>query len=64
VNAVPEDTPAFSIGLKPGDVIIAAGGQPVTRVEDVRRLAALRGDGRPLELKIIRDKKSRTLTVK
>jgi S1-C subfamily serine protease len=64
VNAVPEDTPAFSIGLKPGDVIIAAGGQSVTRVEDVRRLAALRGDGRPLELKIIRDKKSRTLTVK
>lgn len=64
VNEVPEDSPASHIGLKAGDVIVAVGGQPVTRVDEVRRFAALRGEGRPLELKIIRDKKPRTLTVK
>jgi len=64
VNEVPEDSPASRIGLKVGDVIVAVAGQRVTRVEEVRKLAALRGDGRPLELKIIRDKKARMLSVK
>jgi serine protease Do len=64
VNEVPEDSPAFQMGLKAGDVIVSVGGQPVTRVEEVRKLAARRGDARPLELKIIRDKKPRTITVK
>jgi membrane-associated protease RseP (regulator of RpoE activity) len=64
VNEVPEDSPASRIGLKVGDVIVAVAGEPVTRVEEVRKLAAMRGDGRPLELKVIRDKKSRTLTVR
>ncbi len=64
VNEVPEGTPAFRIGLRPGDVIVGVGGQPVTRIQDVGMLAALRGDNRPLELQIIRDKKPRTIIVK
>jgi membrane-associated protease RseP (regulator of RpoE activity) len=64
VNEVPEDTPAFRMGLRAGDVIVSVAGQPVTRIDDVRTLAALRGDNRPLELQIIRDKKPRTITVK
>jgi hypothetical protein len=64
VNEVPEDSPAARMGLKTGDVIVSVAGQPVMRVEDVRMLAQLRGDGRPLSMQVIRDKKAHTIVVK
>jgi membrane-associated protease RseP (regulator of RpoE activity) len=64
VNAVPDDTPAARAGLKAGDVIVSVGGQSVSSVGEVRKLAMLRGENRPLMLQIIRDKKARSITVK
>lgn len=46
-------TPAERVGLRPGDVVVAAAGRPVAGVEELR--AALRRAGaRPLELRWIR----------
>lgn len=64
VNEVPENTPAARAGLKAGDVIVRVAGEAVATIEDVRNLAMLRGENHAVTLQIIRDKKSRTITVK
>jgi membrane-associated protease RseP (regulator of RpoE activity) len=64
VNEVPEDTPASRAGLKAGDVIVSVGGQSVSSVAEVRKLAMLRGENRSVMLQVVRDKKTRSITVK
>ena len=64
VNEVPEDTPAFRAGLKAGDVIVSVAGQPVSSVDDVRKLATLRSENHTVTLQVLRDKKTRTIIVK
>ncbi|MGH7620080.1 MAG: PDZ domain-containing protein [Gemmatimonadaceae bacterium] len=64
VNEVPDNTPAALAGLKAGDVIVRLAGEPVATIEDVRTLAALRGESHTVTLQVVRDKKTRTITVK
>jgi membrane-associated protease RseP (regulator of RpoE activity) len=64
VNDVPDDTPASRAGLKAGDVIVSVGGQSVSSVADVRKAAMLRGENRSVVLQVVRDKKTRAITVK
>lgn len=64
VNEVPDNTPAARAGLKAGDVIVRVAGEAVATIEDVRNLAMLRGENHAVTLQIIRDKKSRMITVK
>jgi len=63
VNEVPDETPASRAGLQAGDVIVTVAGQPVTKVDDVRKLSMMYGVNRPVTLQIVRDKKTRTITV-
>jgi membrane-associated protease RseP (regulator of RpoE activity) len=62
VTTVKEDSPAASAGLKAGDVIIAVGGEEIEDAGDVSRLV-WEADAGPLEIRILRDRKERTLTV-
>ncbi len=39
VGRVKPESPAARVGLKPGDVIVEIGGQPVRSAEDVERIA-------------------------
>jgi S1-C subfamily serine protease len=64
VNAVPEDTPASRMGLKAGDVIVSVSGQAVRRIEDIRRLATMNPDNHAVTLQIMRERKSRSITVR
>jgi serine protease Do len=67
VNDVPDDTPASRAGLEAGDVIVNVDGQPVSSVDDLRKLAMLHGENREnrgVTLQVIRDKKARSITVK
>jgi S1-C subfamily serine protease len=44
VTAVRQDTPAHAAGLRPGDVLLAMDGQPLSSPSDVARMAATRPD--------------------
>lgn len=61
VSSVSEDSPASRAGLKAGDVIVAVDGE---RVEDPGELSReiSRADEGQVEIRIVRDKKERTLT--
>jgi len=56
------DSPAAKAGLKAGDVILNAGGETVENPLDLRRVLTAKPEG-SLDLKIIRDKQEKTLTV-
>jgi serine protease Do len=62
IRAVSEDSPALRAGLAPGDLIVAAGGQPVTAVDDLFAALQAAGSG-TLELTVIRGTEERTVTV-
>jgi S1-C subfamily serine protease len=47
-------SPADKAGLREGDVVVALGGQPVTRAADVHRLVPELPSGRDLSLTYIR----------
>jgi serine protease Do len=62
IREVVEASPAASAGLAPGDLIVAAAGQPVRTPDDLfDALAAARGG--TLELKVVRGTDERTLQV-
>lgn len=52
-------SPADQAGLRPGDVIIALGGQPVASADDVHRLVPSLPRGRDISLTVIRDGRQR-----
>jgi len=62
VGKVVDASPAATAGLRTGDVIVAAGGQPITYWEDLDR-AVTASNGRPLELRVRRDGAEVPLTV-
>jgi regulator of sigma E protease len=62
VGKVVDGSPAATAGLRTGDVIVAAGGQPIAYWEDLDRAVAA-SNGRPLELRVRRDGGEVPLTV-
>lgn len=64
VGRVRRGSPAERAGLRPGDVIVALGGQPVARAGDVHRLVPELPQGRDLSLTYIRDGQERDTLVR
>jgi serine protease Do len=64
VEHVEDNTPAAQAGLKTGDVILRFNGQEVTNDDQFRRLVAAESPGDEVKLDVMRDGKSRNVTVK
>ncbi|MBV9151392.1 MAG: DegQ family serine endoprotease [Alphaproteobacteria bacterium] len=62
VATVTPNSPAAKAGLKPGDVILTANGQPVKTVHDLPRLVAAMPPGQKLDLQVRRGGKEMTLS--
>ena len=56
--------PARSSGLRGGDVIVQADGEPVRSISQLRRIVAEHGSERSVDLVIVREKQQRNLTLK
>jgi membrane-associated protease RseP (regulator of RpoE activity) len=56
--------PAESSGLRGGDVICRADGRDITDVAQLRRIVAEHGGDRNVELEIVRQKRTRSLTLR
>jgi serine protease Do len=63
VNGVPEKSPAYKGGLRVGDVIVNALGQPVSTLNELQDLIMSRFGERSISLQIVRDKKPNKLTI-
>ncbi len=61
VRGVEDGSPAEAAGIAEGDLLVAAGGTPITDVDALHEL--LRGATFPLELTLVRGAEERTLTV-
>jgi len=62
VAAVTPDSPAAKAGIKPGDVILSAGGHPIKSVRGLPRFVAAAPIGKLLELKVLRNGKEISLS--
>lgn len=56
-------TPAAEAGLEPGDRVVSADGQPIDSPEQLTGLIGSRAPGDQLELELVRDGETRTVTV-
>ncbi len=63
VAQVPKDTPAAKAGIEPGDVIVEYNGKRVANRDDLIRMVAGTAPGTTVPVKVLRDKKVRTLNV-
>ncbi len=61
IREVANDSPAARAGLAPGDLIVAAAGQPVRTIDDLS--AALRAAGDTIELNVLRGTDERSIQV-
>ncbi len=57
------DSPAEDAGLKAGDVVIAADGEPILVLEDLQRVVRGRQSGDKIEVTVIRNKRKTKFTV-
>jgi S1-C subfamily serine protease len=64
VGRVRSGSAAERAGLRPGDVIVALGGQPVSRADDVHRLVPQMPKGREVSLTYVRDGQERSALVR
>jgi serine protease Do len=64
VAAVSDESPAASAGMRAGDVIVEFNGKPVTRNDDLPQQVAATAPGSTVPVKVIREGKERTLSVK
>ncbi len=64
VNEVIKDSPADKANLKRGDIIVEYDGKQVDELNDLPRLVAATPVGETVKVKVFRDGKERTLTVK
>jgi serine protease Do len=60
---VVKESPADKAGLKPGDVVIALNGKPVSDNNQLTRDVGVVPPGTPVKLEVIRDGKEKTFTV-
>ncbi len=63
VDEVPDESPAFKSGLRTGDVIVSASGQPVGSLRKLLELLMLHDADRSANLVVMRDSKARKLIV-
>jgi serine protease Do len=56
--------PAQGSGLRGGDVIVGAEGQEIRRLSQLRQLISAHNDDRALDLEIVRQKRTRTVTLR
>ena len=64
IGRVRSGSPAQKAGLRPGDVIVALGGQAVGRADDVHRLLGEMPKGRDLSLSYVRSGQERDTLVR
>jgi serine protease Do len=64
VTEVAENSPAAEAGVKNGDIIVEFNGKPVPKSHDFPGVIADTPPGQKATLKIVRDKKEQTMTVK
>jgi serine protease Do len=64
VSSVAEGSPAMKAGVKPGDVIVEYNGEKVARSQGLPRVVADTPAGRDVAVKVIREGKPLTLTVR
>ena len=55
VTEVMPDGPAARAGLRPGDLLLTVGGQPVTTAQDLQKLMFSAAIGRPLAITVMRN---------
>ena len=63
VRGVEDGSPAAAAGLAEGDLLVAAGGQPLVEVDDLYDLLDATAPGGTLELTVLRGTEERTVTV-
>ncbi len=63
VNSVSDGGPADEAGIRPGDVIVAYGGEPVTNTEDLQARVVATSPDTVVPVEIIRDLEPMTLDV-
>ena len=56
--------PAQGSGLRGGDVIVGAEGKEITRLAQLRRIISAHNDDRAVELEVVRQKRTRTITLR
>ena len=64
VAAVSDESPASTAGMRAGDVIVEFNGKAVTRNDDLPQQVAATAPGTTVPVKVIREGKERTLSVK
>ncbi len=63
VSAVSKDGPAAKAGIEPGDVITEFNGKPVSSRDELIRIVAGTKPGTTVPMKVMRDKKEKSVTV-
>ena len=63
VNEVPEESPAYKAGLRAGDVIVSATGQPVTGLSQLQDQVLSRLADRSVMLRVMRNHKPNSVSV-
>jgi S1-C subfamily serine protease len=63
VTDAPEGSPGYRSGLRAGDVIVELEGDSTPSIAQLRRVFAAHGGDHAIEVRIVRDKKARKLTL-
>ena len=63
VTDAPDGSPGYRAGLRAGDVIVELEGDSTSSIAQLRRVFAAHGGDHAIELRIVRDKKARKLTL-
>ncbi len=64
INEVHANTPGLAAGLRAGDIVVAANGEPIESARDLRNFIGLAGPNATITLRILRDGKEQALEVK
>ena len=63
VREIQDDSPAARSGLRPGDLVVAAAGSPVTSIDELHAALDGVGDGQSLSLGVVRGADELSVTV-